>query len=246
MNPGQITFRSLWSAALTMAASLPLAAQEAPPDPFLAVTGIAEARIPTDLARIEFMVETQAATAREATAQNADRMQRVIRAVRKAGRETVTVETGGYNLSPVYSRASRDQPDIPTIEAYRAANYVRVWANELARVGALIDAAIGAGSNRIASLRFEARDPEPARLEALRGAVAKAQVEAGRGSARCDAGDAPGGQHRCGLRLSTPGDAPGHSDGHGSGRSHPGRAGRAGRARDRHHPLPPPRAVTAR
>ena len=178
MNPGQITFRSLWSAALTMAASLPLAAQEAPPDPFLAVTGTAEARIPTDLARIEFMVETQAATAREATAQNADRMQRVIRAVRKAGRETVTVETGGYNLSPVYSRASRDQPDIPTIEAYRAANYVRVWANELARVGALIDAAIGAGSNRIASLRFEARDPEPARLEALRGAVAKAQAEA--------------------------------------------------------------------
>jgi len=178
MNPGQITFRSLWSAALTMAVSLPLAAQEAPPDPFLAVTGTTEARIPTDRARIEFMVETQAATAREAAAQNADRMQLVIRAVREAGRETVTVETGGYNLSPVYSRASRYQPDIPTIEAYRAANYVRVRANELARVGALIDAAIAAGSNRIASMRFEARDPEPARLEALRGAVAKAQGEA--------------------------------------------------------------------
>ena len=178
MNPGQMTFRSLWSAALTMAASLPLAAQEAPPDPFLSVTGTAEARIPTDRARIEFMVETQAATAREAAAQNADRMQRVIRAVREAGRETVTVETGGYNLSPVYSRASRDQPYVPTIEAYRAANHVRVRANELPRVGALIDAAIGAGSNRIASLRFEARDPEPARLEALRGAVAKARAEA--------------------------------------------------------------------
>ena len=78
MNPGQMTFRSLWSAALTIAASLPLAAQEAPPDPFLSVTGTAEARI-------EFMVETQAATAREAAAQNANRMQRVIRAVREGG-----------------------------------------------------------------------------------------------------------------------------------------------------------------
>ena len=88
----------------------------------------------------------------------------------------MTVETGGYNLSPVYSRATRDQPNVPTIEAYRAATHVRVRANELPRVGALIDAVIGAGGNRIASLRFEARDPEPARLEALRGAEAVAEA----------------------------------------------------------------------
>ena len=42
----------------------------------------------------------------------------------------------------------------------------------------MIDASVTAGSNRIDNLTFEAKDPEPARLEALRTAVAKAKVEA--------------------------------------------------------------------
>ena len=37
---------------------------------------------------------------------------------------------------------------------------------------------MGAGSNRITSLTFEARNPDPARLEAVRQAVAKARAEA--------------------------------------------------------------------
>ena len=90
-------------------------------------------------------------------------MDRVIRALRAAGGATVTVETGGYNLSPVYRQPSRTQNEIATIEAYRAVNHVRVRADDLTRVGGLIDAAIAAGANRIASLTFEARDPEPAR-----------------------------------------------------------------------------------
>lgn len=166
-----------WNIAVLLAACAPAAAQQAS-EPFLLVTGVGEARVASDRARLDFMVETQAATAQDAASQNGDRMDRVIRALRAAGGATVTVETGGYNLSPVYRQPSRTQNEIATIEAYRAVNHVRVRADDLTRVGGLIDAAIAAGANRIASLTFEARDPEPARLDALRAAVAKARSEA--------------------------------------------------------------------
>ena len=166
-----------WNIALMLAAWAPVAAQETP-EPFLIVTGAGEARVPTDRAHLDFRVETQAVTAQEATSQNANRMDRVIEALRSVGGPTVTVETGGYNLSPVYRQPNRNQSEIPTIEAYRAVNHVRVRADDLDRVGELIDASITAGANRIASLTLEAKDPEPARLEALRAAVAKARSEA--------------------------------------------------------------------
>jgi uncharacterized protein YggE len=167
-------------AALALAAASPLAAQMPPmqPEPAITVQGMAEVRIPSDRARLSFMVETQTTTAREAAQQNADRMDRVVRALREAGGTTVTVETGGYELHPVYRQIARNETDIPTIEAYRAVNHVMVRADDLARVGGLIDAAITAGANRITALTFEARDTEPARLEAVRLAVAKARAEA--------------------------------------------------------------------
>lgn len=141
------------------------------------VTGIAEARIASDRARLDFMVETQAKTAQAAATQNADRMDRVVRALRTAGGQTVVVETGGYDLSPVYRQVPNDQSGIPVIDAYRAINHVRVRADDVTRVGALIDGGIAAGANHVESLTFEAKDPEPARLDALRSATAKARAE---------------------------------------------------------------------
>lgn len=70
------------------------------------------------------------------------------------------METGGYSLSPVYRQPNRNQSEAPTIETYRAVNHVRVHADDLDRVGGLIDASITAGANRTAGLTFEARDPE--------------------------------------------------------------------------------------
>lgn len=154
------------------------AQQPANPEPFILVTGTAETQIATDRARLDFMVETQAPTAQAAATQNADRMDRVVKTLKDAGGATVTIETGGYDLAPVYRQPTRAQNEIPTIEAYRAVNHVRVRADDVARVGALIDASVAAGSNRIAGLTFEAKDPEPARLRALGTAVAKAKAEA--------------------------------------------------------------------
>ncbi|MEX0979629.1 MAG: SIMPL domain-containing protein, partial [Gemmatimonadota bacterium] len=64
------------------------------------------------------------------------------------------------------------------IQNYRAMNNIRVTAGDVEAAGALIDTAIGAGANRVASLGFEVRDREPLRAEALRMAVQKAEAEA--------------------------------------------------------------------
>ncbi len=166
---------TLWT---MLATTVPLTAQQPQSEPFVMVQGTAEVRIPSDRARLGFMVETQAATARDAASQNAERMEQTVRALREAGGQTVTVETGGYQLNPIYRRPAREQENVPTIEAYRAVNHVRVRTDDLTRVGGLIDAGISAGANRISSLTFEARDTEPARLDAVRQAVAKARAEA--------------------------------------------------------------------
>ena len=165
-------------AALALASALPAAAQQPEAPPFLMISGMGEARIPSDRARVDFMVETQAPTAQAATSQNADRMQRVVAALRTAGGQAVTIETGGYELSPVYRQVPRDESGIPVIEAYRAINHVNVRVDDVTRVGALLDAVITGGANRIAGLSFEAKDPQPARLTALRQAVEKARAEA--------------------------------------------------------------------
>lgn len=177
-----IRVRSSAPLALVAAALLApgLAAQQPvpPQEPFLMVTGIGEVRIATDRARLSFMVETQARTAQAAGTANATLMDRVVAALRTAGGTTVLVETGGYDLSPVYRQVPNDQSGIPVIEAYRAVNHVRVRADDVARVGALIDQGVAAGANHIESLTFEAKNPDPARLEAYRVAVAKARAEA--------------------------------------------------------------------
>lgn len=143
----------------------------------LQVSGTGEVEVAPDRARVEFAVETEAETAEAAAEENARRMDRVHRALRDTGLPGVRVETFGYALQPRYARRARaDEP--PRIVGYRALNHVRAIVDEVGGVGALIDAGVGAGANRIRSLEFEVSDPEEARLEALRRAVTKARREA--------------------------------------------------------------------
>jgi uncharacterized protein YggE len=144
---------------------------------FIEVSGSAEVTLPADRARISFAVETEAETARQASEENAQRMDEVIRSLRGAGLTDTQIETFGYTLQPVYRRPSgAREPQV--IAGYRALNNVRVTTSEVERVGDLLDAAVTAGANRVSSLQFDARDTEAARLEALRIAVQKAQQEA--------------------------------------------------------------------
>jgi hypothetical protein len=174
------------SSSTTLAAGLALALAASPshaqtptsePVPFLEVSGFAQVFVPSDRARLNFAVVTEAATAAEAAAQNSVQMEATIRALRATGAAGLQIESWGYDLQPRYARQTTpDQP--PRIVGYQAVNNVRVTTDDVSAVGALIDAGVSAGANRVTSLQFEARNTDAARAAALRQAVQNARSQA--------------------------------------------------------------------
>ena len=148
-------------------------AQQAPA--FIEVSGDASISVPTDQARVAFAMETRAETAAEAASANATAMDRVLSALRAAGLPGLDLETFGYSLQPQYST---DQQRVRSIVGYVAQNNVRATVDDVDAVGRVIDAAIGAGANRVASIAFSASDTEEAEAQAMTEAVRAARTEA--------------------------------------------------------------------
>jgi uncharacterized protein YggE len=144
----------------------------------LTVTGVGEVDAAPDRVRILFAVETEGETAQEAGEKNATLMTAVTGAVRTAGEGVpgFRLETSGYALFPRYGPARANLPQ--EIVGYVARNTVEVTADDVTEAGALIDAALGAGANRVAGLNFVISDPEPFRHQAVTEAVTAARAEA--------------------------------------------------------------------
>ncbi|MGD8281377.1 MAG: SIMPL domain-containing protein [Gemmatimonadota bacterium] len=142
---------------------------------FVEVSGNASVSVPTDQAQVAFAMETRAETAAEAASANATAMDRVLSALRASDLPGLDLETFGYSLQPQYST---DQQRVRTIAGYIAQNNVRATVDDVDAVGRLIDAAIGAGANRVASIAFSASDTDEARAQAMTEAVRSARAEA--------------------------------------------------------------------
>lgn len=140
------------------------------------VSGSAEVEVEPDRARVLFAVESRDETAQGASRRNAEEMDAVLGALRETEMPGLELETRGYSLRPEYRRP--DSGDTPELDGFRASNTVEATISDPESVGALIDAAIGAGANRVTALSFLVSDSEEARLEALRGAVEAARRDA--------------------------------------------------------------------
>lgn len=168
---------SLLAAALLVgAAAKPAAAQ--PERPVIRVTGTGEVRAAPDQAVADFAVETQAATAQQAAAENAQRMDRVIAALVRAGVPRDRIETRDYNVFPEMDHRPGEPGGEPRIRGYRVMNTVSATIHEVDRVGGVIDAALQAGANRVHGVRFGLRDPQRFRQQALADAVRRARADA--------------------------------------------------------------------
>lgn len=142
----------------------------------LSVNANASVQRTPDRAVVRLAVETIAPTAEEATDRNAQAMERMLAAVRGLGVPSEDIQTQRVSLHPRYDR-SRDEPT-PEIVAYQAVNQVIATLDDVTQVGAVVDAAVRAGANRILGIGFELSDPETAYHEALQLAVQKARREA--------------------------------------------------------------------
>jgi uncharacterized protein len=164
---------------LALALAVPVAGSAqttSPQPPERTVTVSATAEVEREPER-----ESPAANAQQAASANATKMDALVAAMRRLGISGPKIRTVSYELQPQYA-SERPQPGErqgpPRITGYRAINMVQVTVDTVARAGAVIDAAIAAGANRVAGLSFELRDPQAARNEALRLAVTRARSEA--------------------------------------------------------------------
>jgi uncharacterized protein len=179
--PGALLLAPLLG-GLTMVGTLaraqpPMAPRGEPSPRTIRVEGTGEVRVAPDEAFIDLAVETLAPTAQAAAEENARRMERVLAALVRAGIPRPEMRTRDYVVYPEYTPSIRpEQPPEP--RGYRVSNRVEVHVRELARLGALLDTALGAGANRVESVRFGLSQPQAAEGEALRQAVARARQSA--------------------------------------------------------------------
>ena len=145
------------------------------PVPQIVVTGRGEVKVSPDRASIQVSVQTRAATAAAAAAENANKQQAVLSALRALGLTNDQLSTVGYN---VYPEQRYDQGKEPVIIGYNVTNTIPVDVRKLTQVGPVIDAALAHGANSISSLQFYASNTEAARRSAIAVAIEKARADA--------------------------------------------------------------------
>jgi uncharacterized protein YggE len=156
-------------------AAQPRQGGEAPP---ATVSASADATVNAapDQVELEVGVTTQAADAQRAAQQNAEKVDRVLAALRARLGSGSDLRTIGYALNPVYNYPREGGE--PRITGYAASNVVHVRTAKLEQAGGLIDAAIQAGANNIQSLRFTLKDNTEVKTQALRLATLEARRKA--------------------------------------------------------------------
>jgi hypothetical protein len=178
-----VALAAMPAAALAAQAAAPFIPAPLPGSPppqsarTIEVTGNGEAHVAPDVASLNLVIETHAATAQESAGQNAALAQKVVDALTAKLNGKGKVWTGGYSLYPEYSESPQPNQK-PAVIGYRAENSITVETGEIGMLGGLIDTAIHAGANRINFLNFTLRDESEARSQAIALAAKDAQTQA--------------------------------------------------------------------
>lgn len=167
-------FSVMTLAAVSSSSARAQAAPATPPQIVVSANG--EVVISPDRANIQLGVETQARTAALAAADNNRKQTAVLNAIKALGIPASAITTSNYSVAPVQRWDEKERKTV--IDGYRVSNIVVVNVAKIDQSGAVIDAALANGANRVAGLTFELTDPSKAREEAITKAVAQARREA--------------------------------------------------------------------
>jgi len=147
----------------------------------VAVAGHGEVKGRPDTATVQIGVESEAATAKEALAQNTAQAQAIQQKLKDLGVAEKDLQTTNFGVNPTYGNDGRQ------ITGYHVSNSVAVTIRNLDQAGALIDQVVQAGANSIYGISFSVEDPqkllEQARQQAMANAKARATQLASAGGA---------------------------------------------------------------
>lgn len=137
------------------------------PQKTVTVSGAGSVTTVPDRASFDFTVDTQAATAQSALAKNAAAAAAMIAAIKSAGVADADIQTGQVSLSPRMNDAGTD------VLGYTASNTVTATI-AIAKAGALVDAAVGAGATGVSGPTLTRSDSDALYDKALQAAVGNA------------------------------------------------------------------------
>ena len=177
--------RSLVAIALVCAGCATPVALDGRAPRVITVSALGRVAVKPDTALVQIGAEARAPALADATADVDRRMRDVLARVRALAIADADIATVAYSIDPLVTPRARDE-DPAHIAGYRVVNVVQVRVRDLAAIGRLLDAVMGAGANTLPSLQFTVEDragPESrARTLAVRAAAAKAaQIAAAAG-----------------------------------------------------------------
>ena len=131
-------------------------------------------RVP-DIAVISAGVVTRSGTATGALQDSANRMQRVLSALKRAAVDGRDIQTSNVSLNPEY-RYQENQA--PQLVGYTASNNVTIRFRDIRNSGKILDSLVGEGANQINGPMLTIDKPEAALDEARAKAIAAGRARA--------------------------------------------------------------------
>jgi uncharacterized protein YggE len=148
------------------------------------VSGTGTVTMPPDEAIVYLGVETRSENAVTAQQSNAEKMEQIIAALKKARVGTDDMETMGYNMYPIREYYDMytvsEKPDEQGIKGFVVSNQLKVTIKDIDKVGEIIDIAVEAGVNQVNGISFTLSEQTQlnAREQALKNAVIAAREDA--------------------------------------------------------------------
>ena len=151
------------------------AAQSNPPEPpVVMASGEGVVTAAPDQAWVRIGAESRSKNPKDAQQQNAQAMSGVQQKLAALGIAKDAIKTVAIDLQLEYDYANGRQ----TPRGYVARNTIEARVDELAKLGEVLDAAVGSGATLLHGLRFDLKKREDLEREALRQAVAAAVTRA--------------------------------------------------------------------
>jgi len=141
----------------------------------LDITATGEVSRVPDIAIISAGVVSRSATASAALQDAANRMDKVVAALKRAGVAERDIQTSNVNLNPEYRYPENQSPQLV---GYTANNTLTIRFRDIRSSGKILDALVAEGANQINGPNLTIDKPEPALDEARANAVAIGRARA--------------------------------------------------------------------
>ena len=162
-------------ALLPFIAPFPAQAQTTTPEPPVVIaSGEGVVKAAPDQAWVRIGAESRSKNPKDAQQQNAQAMSAVQQKLTALGIPKDAIKTVAIDLQLEYDYANGRQ----TPRGYVARNTIEVRVDELAKLGEVLDAAVGSGATLLHGLRFDLKKRDDLEREALQKAVAAAVARA--------------------------------------------------------------------